>query len=107
MVRLFGTVKLVRNTIKRQFTYNGWKIAFDGEVSRSFVSGFARNVRIFDVDNSLSSYTSNWKNNFLILGEGINDTTGAAEKPFLVGLVKQIQSFTNVFITMMIRVTCM
>ena len=43
----------------------------------------------------------------MILGEGINDTTGAAEKKFLIGLVKQIQNFTKVYITMMIRVTCM
>ena len=30
---LFGTVKLVRNTIESKFTYNGWGITFDGEGS--------------------------------------------------------------------------
>ena len=33
---------------------------------------FARNV-FFGVDNSLSSHTDNWKNNFLVLGEGPTD----------------------------------
>ena len=27
----FGTIILVRNTIKSKFTYNGQEIAFDGE----------------------------------------------------------------------------
>ena len=31
---------------------------------------FARNVLTLGVDNSLSSDSDNWKNNFLILGEG-------------------------------------
>ena len=34
---LFGTVKLVKNTVKRKFTYNGEGMAFDGEGSWSFV----------------------------------------------------------------------
>ena len=34
---LFGTVKLVKNTVKRKFTYNGEGMAFDGEDSWSFV----------------------------------------------------------------------
>ena len=79
--RLFVTIKLVRNAIKCKFIYNGWGIAFDREGLRSFV---ARNVVIFGVDNSSSSHTDNWKNNFLVSGEGptqnINDSTGAAEK---------------------------
>ena len=79
--RLFVTIKLVRSAIKCKFIYNGWGIAFDREGLRSFV---ARNVVIFGVDNSSSSHTDNWKNNFLVSGEGstqnINDSTGAAEK---------------------------
>ena len=81
---LFGTVKLVRNTIKSEFTYNGRRIAFDGEGSWSFRNDFARNVVIFGVDKGSLSHTDNGKNNFLVLGEdptqGINDSTGAAEK---------------------------
>ena len=34
---LFGTVKLVKNTVKRKFTYNGEGMAFDGEGSWGFV----------------------------------------------------------------------
>ena len=45
---------------------------------------FARNVAIFDVDDSLSFHTYNKKNKFLvsseILTDGINDNTGTAEK---------------------------
>ena len=69
---------------KSKFNYNGRGIAFDGEGSWSFDHDFARNVVIFGVDNSSSSHTDNQKNNFLVLGEGptqgINDSTGAAEK---------------------------
>ena len=67
---LFGAVKLVRNAIKRKFTYNGREIAFYGEGSWSFDTDFARNV-IFYIDNSSSSHTDNRKNNFLVVGEGL------------------------------------
>ena len=81
---LFGTVKLVRKRIKSKFTYNGWRIAFDGEGSWSFGNELARNILIFGVENSSSSHTDNWKHNLLVLGEGpadgVNDGTGAAEK---------------------------
>ena len=43
---LFDTVKLVRNTIKSKFTYNGRGIVFEGEGSWSFGNDFARNVAI-------------------------------------------------------------
>ena len=56
---LFGTVKLVRNTMKSKFTNNGWGLAFDGEGSWNFGNDFARNVGIFGVDNSSSSHTDN------------------------------------------------
>ena len=105
---LFGTVKLVRNAIKNKFTYNGWGITFDGEGSWSFGNGCARNVLIFGIDSTSSSQTDTWKNNFLILGEGpadsINDSTGAVKKK---SLVKQIQNSAWVYITMVMRVTCL
>ena len=59
---LFGTVKLVRNTIKSKLTYNGWEIAFYGG-SWSFGNDVSRNVVIFGVDNSSSS-TDNQKKTF-------------------------------------------
>ena len=60
---VFGTVKLVRNTIKITFTYNGQGITFDGEGWCSFDNDFAGNVVIFDVDNTSSSHIL--KNNLL------------------------------------------
>ena len=56
---LFGTVKIVRNTIKSKFTYNGRGIIFDREGSWSFDNDYARNVVIFGVDNSASSHMDN------------------------------------------------
>ena len=94
---LFGTVKLVRNTIKSKFTYNGRGIAFDGEGSWSFGIDFAQNVVIVSVDNSSSSQTANRKNNFLVLGEGptqgINYSTGAAERTFNINFSKSNITF--------------
>ena len=66
---LFGTVKLVRNVVKRKLISNGQGITFDGEGLWSFGNDFARNVVIFDVDNSSSTYTNNQINNFVVLGE--------------------------------------
>ena len=81
---LFGTIKLAKNAIKSKFTHNGGRIAFDGKGPWSFDNDFSRNVVILGVDNSSSSHTDNRKNNFLVLSEGptdgINDSTGAAEK---------------------------
>ena len=52
---------------------------------------------IFCVDDSSSSHTAKWKNNFLVLGEGltqgINDSTGTSEKKLALTVVKQIQNF--------------
>ena len=41
-----------------------------GTGSQNFGDDFAKNVVIFDADNSSSSDTDNGKNNFLVLGEG-------------------------------------
>ena len=94
---LFVTVKSVRNTIKDKFTYNGREIAFDGEGSWSFGNDFARNVGTFCVCNTSSSHTDNWKNNFLVLGEGptqgINDSTGVAEKKISINFSKANTKF--------------
>ena len=80
---LFVTVKLVRNAIKRKFTYNGQGKAFDGERTWNFGNDFARNIVNFGFDGRSSSHTDNRKNNFLVIGEGphdgINDSTGAAD----------------------------
>ena len=89
-----GAVKLVRNSIKGKFTYNGRGIAFDGEVSWSFDNDSTRNVIVFGVYNSSPSHTDNWKNKFLVLDEGpaqgIYYSNGAAEKELILPLVNQI-----------------
>ena len=54
--------------------------------------------------------TDNWKSNFSVLGkgptQGINDSTGSAEKKLVLTLVKQIQKFAYVYIIMVVTVTC-
>ena len=61
---LFGTVKLVRNRVKSKFTYNVREIAFDGKGLWSFGNELARDVVVFDFDNSSSSHTDNKKITF-------------------------------------------
>ena len=64
---------------------------FDGAGSWSFDIDTARNVLIFGVDNSSSSYVE-CKNNFLVLGEGstfrINGSFGSPEKNVSINFSK-------------------
>ena len=57
-----------------------------------FGNNFPRNVAVFGVGNSSSSYTDNRKNSFLALGEGttndINGSTCVAEKKFSINFSK-------------------
>ena len=48
----------------------GYGLKFDGAGSWNFGNDFARNVVIFDIDDSSSSHTDERENNFLVLGEG-------------------------------------
>ena len=72
------------------------KIMKNGKGSWGFNDEFIRNIIIFEVANS-SSHNDNFKNYFLILGEG--DTFGINESFYLQGkkliliLLKQRQSF--------------
>ena len=50
------------------YLYSSYGIALDGKGKCSFGNDFVRNVIMFGVDNSSSSYTD-LKNDFLILGE--------------------------------------
>ena len=68
--KLFGATNIAKNSNKEKYVYIGYGIAFDGIGSWSFDSDFARNVVIFGIDNSSSSYTDNKKNDFLVLGGG-------------------------------------
>ena len=55
---------------------------------------FARNIIIFDFDNSSSLHTNNTKNNFLMLSEGptddINGSVGASKQRFSINFSKKI-----------------
>ena len=93
-----GTVRLVRNGIKSEFTYNVLGIVFDGEGSCSFGNDFA-NVVIFGVVNSWSSHNDNQKKLLFIIRCRTSwwyyDSTGAAKK--ILTLEKQIQNFVFKF----------
>ena len=58
---LLGTAKLVRNTDKSKFTDNGRGITCHGEDIWCLGIDFARNVVIFDLDNTSSSHTDDKK----------------------------------------------
>ena len=78
---LFEASSKVKNSDKEKYVYSGYGITFDSADSWSFDNDFARNVIIFEVDNSSSSHSDNCKNNLLILGEGptfrVNGTCGS------------------------------
>ena len=58
---------------------------------------FARNVQIFDVNDSSSFHTNNRKNNYLVLGEGptysIKKSFGSPEKTFSINFSKTKTKF--------------
>ena len=65
---------IVKDNDKAKHVYSRNGITFDGKGKWSSGNDFARNVTIFEVDNSSTSHTDNFKNDFLVLGEG--DTFG-------------------------------
>ena len=70
----------------------GYGIAFDGAVTWRFGNDYARNVTIFDVDNS------SWK---------LNGSFDLPWKKFRINLVKQRQTFVWVYIKLVIIVICL
>ena len=75
---------IVKDNDKAKHVYSRNGITFDGKGKWSSGNDFARNVTIFEVDNSSTSHTDNFKNDFLVLGEGdtfgINGNFGAPKK---------------------------
>ena len=71
--------------MKKQYHANSW----------NFGNDFAKNVIIFDADNSSSSHANNCKNNLFMLSEGlthgINESFGSPEKKLVLILLKQTQ----------------
>ena len=61
---MFGATNIVKNNDKDKWVYSGYEIACDEGDCWSFRNGTARNVIIFGIDNSSSSYFDNLKNNF-------------------------------------------
>ena len=90
---LFGAFKIVKISDKEKYVYCGYGVTFDSAGLWSFGNDFARNVIIFGIDKSSSSYSDNRKNNFLILGEGstygINGSFCSPAKMFNINLLKQ------------------
>ena len=88
--------------------YSGYRTTIDNSGSWSFDNNTPRNVIIFGVDNSSSSQSDNFKNDFLILGECLTFEIMEAliyqRKKLALTLVKQIQNFARVCITMPIIV---
>ena len=72
--------------------YSGYRITFDSAGSWDFDNDIARNVIIFDVNNSSSSHADNDNNNVLVLGErptfGINGRVGSPERNFNISFSK-------------------
>ena len=92
---MFGATNIVKNSDKGKYVYSEFDITFDNAGSWSFDNDFAGSAIVFGVDNSSSSHSDNFKNNFLVLGEGttygINGSFGSTEKILLLNLLKQAQ----------------
>ena len=89
---LFGATNTVKSSDKEKWVYSGYGLAFLRAGSCSFHKDKARNVVIFNVDNSSSSHADNLKNNFVVQGEGqnygINGSSGSPEKKFSINFSK-------------------
>ena len=107
---MFGATNTIKNSDKEKYLYSGYRLAFDWNGEWRFGNNYARNIRIFGVDNSSSSHSENHKNNFSILGEGptlrINGRFESSEKRLISILVKWTQNFIWVCIIIMITVIC-
>ena len=89
---LFGATSIVKNGDKEKYMYSGYRITFNSTGSWSFDNDYARNAKIFGVDNTSSSHADNRKNNFLILGKhpdfGINGSFGLPDKKISINFTK-------------------
>ena len=95
---LFVATNIIKNSDKEKYVFSGYGITVDsGTGSRSFDNDVARNVIIFGVDSSSSSYSDNRKHNFLILDEGptycINGSFRSPEKNLSMNFTKANTKF--------------
>ena len=61
---MFGGATIAKKSYKSKYVYSGNGIAFDEVGSWSFGDDFAKNVIVFDGDNSPSSHTNTSKSVF-------------------------------------------
>ena len=94
---LFGATSVTKNSDKEKYLYCGYGITFDSAGSWKIDNDSARNVKMFGVDDSLSSHSDIRKNNFLVLGEGstfgINGSFSSQEKKFGINFSKANTKF--------------
>ena len=91
---LFEATNKVKNSDKEKYVYSGYGITFDSASSWKFDNDFARNVKIFGVDNTSSFHSDNHKNNFLILDESPTyEDLDHEKKGLVLVLLKQTQNF--------------
>ena len=94
---LFEGTSIVKNSDKEKYVYTCYGSTFDSAGLWSFNNDTAREVTIFDVDNSSSSHADHRRNNFLALGEGptfgINGRWGSPEKRFSINFSKANTKF--------------
>ena len=86
-----------KNSDKEKDVYSGHRVTFDVVRSWSFDNNTARNAIIFGVYNILSFHADNFKNKFLMLGEGptfgISGNFGSPEKKFSINFSKANTKF--------------
>ena len=94
---MFGATNIVKHSDKKKYVYSGYGIAFDEKGEWSFDDDAARNAVIFGVNNISSSHAGNFKNDFLMLGEGdtfgINGSFSALEEKFSINFSKANSKF--------------
>ena len=93
---LFGAVELTKHVDVDLYKYSGYGIGFDRKRSYSIGNEIGRNVIIFGVDMSSSSFIDNKKKDILILGkdptQGLEHTL-AAEKIYLINFTEEKTKF--------------
>ena len=96
-------INIVKNNDKEKYVYSSYRTVFAGKGLWSLNNDTARNVIIFGINNSLSSHTDNFKNDFLILMKEIllvfMEALVHQKKILILISVKQKKSFVWVYIS--------
>ena len=93
---LISATNILKNSDKEMWVYTGYGIAFDEACSWNISNDFARNVKLFGINNSSSSHTDIRKKKFLVLGEGRTyGSFGSPEKKFSINFSKANTTFCS------------